>query len=144
MGPEMFKNVWNKLIQSWDHFGNTLALGPNMVTYSHIDDPHQWQSQAIVWLCTPRRYLWCRYFQVINIFFTFSVSVQPKAHPQWKVHAMLKVNAEAKVNRLHSSQKQMADTSDFEKLNLESIGVSNSSWNNSMIWRKAFKIWGCG
>ena len=31
------------------------------------------------------------------------------------------------LNRLHSSQKQMADTSDFEKLNLESIGVSNSS-----------------
>ena len=37
MGREMFENVWNTLIQSWDHFGNTLALGPNMVTYSHID-----------------------------------------------------------------------------------------------------------
>ena len=32
----MFENVQNTLIQIWDHFGNTLTHGPNMVTYSHI------------------------------------------------------------------------------------------------------------
>ena len=49
------------------------------------------------------------------------------------------------VNHLHSSQKQMADTSDFEKSNLESSGISNSykqlrdlnkNLQNLMLWLK--------
>ena len=32
----MLEKVKNTLIQTWDHFGNTLTHGPNMVTYSHI------------------------------------------------------------------------------------------------------------